>query len=142
MKRVAGVARIIVVGADHSNVTTRTHARPSSDRQDLWSRLFASPQVFVQIGASFLACLVAGDDRALAAVEQRSRLDHRNLFGAYMVSVPVLVTLTDHFDAPANRLLVGVALTATGHSLQHLRGWFWSAFSRGRLRASAGPAPT
>jgi predicted MFS family arabinose efflux permease len=49
-------------------------------------------------------------------------------FGAYMVSVPVLVTLTDRFDA-RTVYLVGVALTATGHLLFSIfADGFWSAF--------------
>ena len=64
-------------------------------------------------------------------------------YGAYMVAVPVLVTLTDRVD-PKRVYLFGVALTVAGHSLFGLfADGFWSALRRAGARpASAGPAPT
>ena len=48
-------------------------------------------------------------------------------FGAYMVSVPVLVTATDRFD-PRQVYLLGVAMTVLGHLLFGLfADGFWSA---------------
>ncbi|MGZ3329182.1 MAG: hypothetical protein ACXU85_18675, partial [Xanthobacteraceae bacterium] len=67
-------------------------------------------QVFVQIGASFWPALLPG----MIALWQLSNSEAGWItaifFGAYMVSVPVLVTLTDRFDT-RTIYLIGVALT-------------------------------
>jgi predicted MFS family arabinose efflux permease len=58
-----------------------------------------------------------------------------SFYGAYMVSVPVLVTLTDRID-PKRVYLFGVASTVTGHLLfAALAEGFWSALA---LRALTG----
>src|SRR5688572_19297291 len=50
-------------------------------------------------------------------------------YGAYMLSVPILVTLTDRVD-PKRVYLVGVALTIAGHLMfGFLADGFWSALA-------------
>lgn len=92
-------------------------------------------QIFVQIGAGFWPAL-------LPQMMQLWRLSNSEagwitaiFFGAYMVSVPVLVTLTDRIDAK-RVYLFGVACTVAGHLLFGLYAeGFWSAFA---TRALAG----
>lgn len=92
-------------------------------------------QIFVQIGAGFWPAL-------LPQMMQLWRLSNSEagwitaiFFGAYMVSVPVLVTLTDRVDAK-RVYLFGVACTVAGHLLFGLYAeGFWSAFA---TRALAG----
>src|SRR6478752_4535567 len=84
-------------------------------------------QVFVQIGASFWPALLPG----MIALWQLSNSEAGWItaifFGAYMVSVPVLVTLTDRFDT-RTIYLIGVALTVSGHLLfSTIADGFWSA---------------
>ncbi|MDP1840347.1 MAG: MFS transporter [Reyranella sp.] len=89
----------------------------------------------MQIGAGFWPAL-------LPQMMQLWRLSNSEagwitaiFFGAYMVSVPVLVTLTDRIDAK-RVYLFGVACTVAGHLLFGLYAeGFWSAFA---TRALAG----
>jgi predicted MFS family arabinose efflux permease len=90
--------------------------------------LYASPRVFVQIGASFWPALLPEMIAHWQLSNSEAGWITAIFFGAYMVSVPVLVTLTDRFDA-RTVYLVGVALTATGHLLFSIfADGFWSAF--------------
>ena len=85
-------------------------------------------QVFVQIGASFWPALLPEMIAHWQLSNSEAGWITAIFFGAYMVSVPVLVTLTDRFDA-RTVYLVGVALTATGHLLFSIfADGFWSAF--------------
>lgn len=85
-------------------------------------------QVFVQIGASFWPALLPEMIAHWRLSNSEAGWITAIFFGAYMVSVPVLVTLTDRFDA-RTVYLVGVALTATGHLLFSIfADGFWSAF--------------
>ena len=84
-------------------------------------------QVFVQIGSAFWMALLPG----MIALWQLSNSEAGWItaifFGAYMVSVPVLVTLTDRFDTRSVYLL-GVTLTIVGHVLfSTVADGFWSA---------------
>ena len=60
-----------------------------------------------------LAGAAAADDAALVAHQQRGGLDHLLFYAAYMLSVPVLVTLTDRIDAK-RVYLFGVGCTVLG----------------------------
>jgi predicted MFS family arabinose efflux permease len=92
-------------------------------------------QVLVQIGAFFWPALLPG----MMALWQLSNSEAgwitASFYGAYMLSVLVLVTLTDRID-PKRVYLFGVALTVTGHLLFGLFAeGFWSALL---LRALTG----
>jgi predicted MFS family arabinose efflux permease len=92
-------------------------------------------QVLVQIGAFFWPALLPG----MMALWQLSNSEAgwitASFYGAYMLSVPVLVTLTDRID-PKRVYLFGVALTVMGHLLFGLFAeGFWSALL---LRALTG----
>ena len=86
-------------------------------------------QVLVQIGAFFWPALVPG-------MMARWRLTHGEagwitaaFYGAYMLAVPVLVTLTDRVDA-RRVYLGGVAAMIAGHALfAALADGFWTAFA-------------
>ena len=84
-------------------------------------------QVLVQIGASFWPALLPGMLKLWNLSYSEAGWITAIFFLAYMLSVPVLVTATDHFD-PWRVYLLGVALTVIGHLLFAL--WadgFWSA---------------
>lgn len=84
-------------------------------------------QVFVQIGASFWPALLPGMVGLWGLTYSQAGWITAIFFGAYMVSVPVLVTATDRFD-PRQVYLLGVALTVAGHLLFGMFAeGFWSA---------------
>ena len=84
-------------------------------------------QVLVQIGASFWPALLPGMMTLWDLTNSEAGWITAIFFGAYMVSVPVLVTATDRFD-PRQVYLLGVALTVLGHLLFGLfADGFWSA---------------
>jgi MFS family permease len=84
-------------------------------------------QVFVQIGASFWPALLPGMVGLWGLSWSQAGWITAIFFGAYMVSVPVLVTATDRFD-PRQIYLLGVGLTVIGHLLFGLFAeGFWSA---------------
>jgi MFS family permease len=92
-------------------------------------------QVLVQIGAFFWPALLPG----MMALWQLSNSEAgwitASFYGAYMVSVPVLVTLTDRVD-PKRVYLFGVAATVFGHLMFGLfADGFWSALA---MRALTG----
>lgn len=92
-------------------------------------------QVLVQIGAFFWPALLP----AMMPLWQLSNSEAgwitASFYGAYMVSVPILVTLTDRVD-PKRVYLFGVASTVAGHLLFGLLAeGFWSALI---LRALTG----
>lgn len=92
-------------------------------------------QVLVQLGAYFWPALLPGMMPRWGLSNSEAGWITAMFYGAYLVAVPVLVTLTDRVDA---RLvyLFGVACTITAHSLFGLVAeGFWSALW---LRALAG----
>jgi len=92
-------------------------------------------QVLVQIGAFFWPALMPGMMQRWSLSNSEAGWITAAFYGAYMVSVPVLVTLTDRVD-PKRVYLFGVGCTVAGHLLF---GWlaegFWSALA---LRALTG----
>ncbi len=89
--------------------------------------LVCASQVMVQIGASFWPALLPGMMTLWGLTFSQAGWITAIFFGAYMVSVPVLVTATDRFD-PRLVYLLGVALTVVGHLLFAVfADGFWSA---------------
>ncbi|MBN9542083.1 MAG: MFS transporter [Alphaproteobacteria bacterium] len=92
-------------------------------------------QVFVQIGAGFWPALLPQMMQLWSLTNSEAGWITAIFFGTYMVSVPVLVTLTDRIDAK-RVYLFGVGCTVIGHLLFGLFAeGFWSAFA---TRALAG----
>lgn len=92
-------------------------------------------QVFVQIGAGFWPALLPQMMQLWSLTNSEAGWITAIFFGTYMVSVPVLVTLTDRIDAK-RVYLFGVGCTVVGHLLFGLFAeGFWSAFA---TRALAG----
>ena len=92
-------------------------------------------QVLVQIGAFFWPALLPGMMRLWELSNSEAGWITASFYGAYMISVPVLVTLTDRVD-PKRVYLFGVASTVAGHLLFGLLAeGFWSALA---LRALTG----
>jgi predicted MFS family arabinose efflux permease len=92
-------------------------------------------QVLVQIGAFFWPALLPGMIRLWQLSNSEAGWITASFYGAYMLSVPVLVTLTDRID-PKRIYLFGVATTVAGHALFGLLAeGFWSALI---LRALTG----
>jgi predicted MFS family arabinose efflux permease len=92
-------------------------------------------QVLVQIGAFFWPALLPGMMQLWRLSNSEAGWITASFYGAYMVSVPVLVTLTDRID-PKRVYLFGVASTVAGHLLFGvLVEGFWSALI---LRAITG----
>ena len=92
-------------------------------------------QIFVQIGAGFWPALLPQMMQLWQLTNSEAGWITAIFFGTYMVSVPVLVTLTDRIDAK-RVYLFGVGCTVAGHLLFGLcADGFWSAFA---ARALAG----
>jgi MFS family permease len=92
-------------------------------------------QIFVQLGAGFWPALLPEMMQRWSLSNSEAGWITAIFFGAYMVSVPVLVTLTDRVDAK-RIYLFGVACTVLGHLLFGLLAdGFWSAMA---TRALAG----
>ena len=92
-------------------------------------------QVLVQIGAFFWPALLPGMMRLWQLSNGQAGWVTASFYGAYMLSVPVLVTLTDRVD-PKRVYLFGVGSTVVGHLLFGLfADGFWSALA---LRALTG----
>jgi predicted MFS family arabinose efflux permease len=92
-------------------------------------------QVLVQIGAFFWPALLPGMMPLWSLSNSEAGWITASFYGAYMVSVPVLVTSTDRID-PKYVYLFGVAATVAGHLLFALfADGFWSAVA---LRALTG----
>jgi predicted MFS family arabinose efflux permease len=86
-------------------------------------------QVLVQIGAFFWPALLPGMMRLWELSNSQAGWVTASFYGAYMLSVPVLVTLTDRVD-PKRVYLFGVASTVIGHLLFGLLAdGFWSALA-------------
>ena len=86
-------------------------------------------QVLVQIGAFFWAALLPGMMGLWSLSNSEAGWITASFYGAYMLSVPVLVTLTDRVD-PKRVYLFGVGATIFGHCLFALMAdGFWSALA-------------
>ena len=93
-----------------------------------WSPIVCAAQVLVQIGAFFWPALLPTIMPLWSLTNSEAGWITAIFYGAYMVSVPVLVTLTDRID-PKRVYLFGVAATVIGHLLFSLYAdGFWSAF--------------
>ena len=89
----------------------------------------------MQIGADFWPALLPGMMRRWSLTNSEAGWITAVFYAAYMVSVPVLVTLTDRIDAK-RVYLFGVGCSVAGHLLfGFLADGFWSALA---LRALAG----
>jgi len=94
-----------------------------------------SAQVLVQIGAFFWPALLPAMMPLWNLSNSEAGWITASFYGAYMMSVPVLVTLTDRVD-PKRVYLFGVASTVLGHLMfAILAEGFWSALI---LRALTG----
>jgi predicted MFS family arabinose efflux permease len=92
-------------------------------------------QVLVQIGAYFWPALLPGMIPLWGLSNSEAGWITAMFYGAYMVTVPLLVTLTDRVDA-RRVYLFGVGCTVAAHLLFGLLAeGFWSALA---LRALAG----
>ena len=92
-------------------------------------------QVLVQIGAFFWPALLPGMMKLWQLTNSEAGWITASFYGAYMLAVPVLVTLTDRID-PKRVYLFGVAASVAGHLLFGLLAEsFWSALL---LRALTG----
>jgi predicted MFS family arabinose efflux permease len=97
--------------------------------------LVCAAQVLVQIGAFFWPALLPGMMQRWSLTNSEAGWITAAFYGAYMLSVPVLVTLTDRVD-PKRVYLFGVGCTVAGHLLFGLYAdGFWSALA---LRALTG----
>jgi predicted MFS family arabinose efflux permease len=86
-------------------------------------------QVLVQIGAFFWPALLPAMMPLWGLSNSEAGWITAIFYGAYMVSVPLLVTLTDRID-PKRVYLFGVAATAAGHLMFALYAdGFWSALA-------------
>jgi MFS family permease len=86
-------------------------------------------QVFVQIGAFFWPALLPTMIPLWGLSNSEAGWITAIFYGAYMVSVPVLVTLTDRVD-PKRVYLFGVAATVIGHlTFALFAEGFWSALA-------------
>jgi len=85
-------------------------------------------QVLVQIGAFFWPALLPGMMDRWALTNSEAGWITASFYGAYILAVPILVTLTDRTDAK-HVYLGGVAATVLGHLVfAFLADGFWSAF--------------
>ena len=90
--------------------------------------IVCAAQVFVQIGAFFWPALLPQLMPRWSLTNTEAGWITAAFYGAYMLSVPVLVTLTDRFEAKSVYLF-GVAATLVGHALfGTVVDGFWSAF--------------
>jgi predicted MFS family arabinose efflux permease len=104
--------------------------------------LICAAQVLVQIGAFFWPALLPGMIGRWALTNSEAGWITAIFYAAYMVAVPILVTLTDRIDAK-RVYLAGVAATVAGHVFsQSSRTGSGRRFAPGRSPASVGPAPT
>src|SRR5215475_13120284 len=90
--------------------------------------ILCTAQVLVQIGAFFWPALLPAMMPLWTLSNSEAGWITAGFYGAYMVSVPVLVTLTDRVD-PKRVYLFGVAATVLGHLLFGLLAdGFWLFF--------------
>ena len=112
--------------------------RMSRSRKNTGAPLVAivcAAQVFVQIGAYYWPALLPGMMRRWSLSNSEAGWITSAFYATYMVSVPVLVTLTDRIDAK-RVYLFGVACSVLAHAgFGALADGFWSALA---LRGLAG----
>lgn len=97
--------------------------------------LVCTAQVFVQIGAYYWPALLPDMMRLWSLNNSEAGWITASFYAAYMVSVPVLVTLTDRIDAK-RVYLFGVGCSVVAHlGFGLLADGFWSAMA---LRGLAG----
>ena len=97
--------------------------------------IVCAAQVFVQIGAFYWPALLPGMMHRWSLTNSEAGWITSAFYATYMVSVPVLVTLTDRIDAK-RIYLIGVGCTVIAHLLFGLLAdGFWSALA---LRGLAG----
>lgn len=97
--------------------------------------IVCAAQVFVQLGAGYWPVLMPELMGRWSLSNSEAGWITSAFYAAYMVCVPVLVTLTDRIDAK-RVYLFGVACTTVAHfAFGALADGFWSAFA---LRALAG----
>ena len=97
--------------------------------------LICAAQVLVQIGAFFWPALLPGMMLLWNLSNSEAGWITAIFYGAYMLSVPLLVTLTDRLD-PKSVYLFGVGATIFGHlAFGVYAEGFWSAMA---ARALAG----
>lgn len=91
--------------------------------------IICAAQVMVQIGAFFWPALLPTMMPLWSLTNSEAGWITAIFYGAYMLSVPVLVTLTDRVD-PKHVYLFGVGATVVGHLLFALfADGFWSAMA-------------
>ena len=78
--------------------------------------LVCGAQVLVQLGAFFWPALLPGLSAQWGLTNSEAGWITAAFYGAYIVAVPVLVTLTDRVDAKSV-YLAGVGMTVVGHLL-------------------------
>jgi predicted MFS family arabinose efflux permease len=109
-------------------MTDATPARVSSTAWRLVV-LVCIAQTLVQIGAFFWPALLPQLAQRWGLSNSAAGWVTAAFYGAYMLAVPVLVTLTDRVD-PKRVYLLGVGLTVVGHLLFGLFAeGFWSALA-------------
>lgn len=109
--------------------------RPAGTRPWRLIAVLCAAQVLVQIGAFFWPTLIPRLSPLWGLSNSETGWITAIFYGAYMLSVPVLVTLTDRVD-PKRIYLLGVALTVAGHFLfATYADGFWSALA---MRALTG----
>ena len=92
--------------------------------------LVCTAQVFVQIGAFYWPALLPQMMRHWSLSNGEAGWITSAFYGAYMLAVPVLVTLTDRIDAK-RVYLFGVGCTVVAHlAFGLLAEGFWSAMAR------------
>ena len=103
--------------------------------------LVCGAQVLAQIGAYTWPALLPQFVDAWALSNREAGAITGAFYGAYVLAVPILVTLTDRFD-PKKIYLAGVALTVVSHlGFAAFASGFWEAFSF-RMLAGIGWAGT
>lgn len=96
--------------------------------------LVCAAQVLVQIGANFWPALLPQMMPLWGLTNSEAGWITSMFYFSYMLSVPILVSLTDRMDAKAVYLF-GVGCTIIAHALFGFASGFWSALA---LRALAG----
>lgn len=106
----------------------RTSAMPERAGRRLVATVCAA-QVLVQIGAFFWPALLPDLAPRWGLTNSEAGWITAAFYGAYMLAVPVLVTLTDRYD-PKRIYLFGVGLTIIGHlAFGVFAEGFWSALA-------------
>lgn len=113
-------------------------APPVASRHSSASRLVAivcGAQVFVQLGAGYWPVLLPDMMKLWSLSNSEAGWITSSFYATYMISVPVLVTLTDRIDAKRVYLFGVGATTAAHFAFGLFADGFWSAMA---LRGLAG----